>query len=144
MEEDDIAAAMGFSSFGGTKKRKYDQANSPKAKADVSGANTTKLGMRSKVAASSEHEDFETPHASSATAHGQTLPEIPRETRHVATTFTPVDTSATETMSFGGPPISRGELNTLRFGVKDEKGDTVYFLPSFVEDPWENFMKSDK
>ncbi|KAF2445718.1 hypothetical protein P171DRAFT_271789 [Karstenula rhodostoma CBS 690.94] len=49
MEDDVIAAAMGFSSFGGTKKRKYDQTNSPKVEADASGANTTRLGVRSKA-----------------------------------------------------------------------------------------------
>ena len=27
--------------------------------------------------------------------------------------------------------------------AKDENGDTAYFLPSFVEDPWEKLMKSD-
>lgn len=55
MENEDIAAAMGFSSFGGTKKRKYDQTNSPKAKADASGANTTRLGVRSKVELEPDH-----------------------------------------------------------------------------------------
>jgi hypothetical protein len=48
-EEDmDIAAAMGFASFGGAKKRKYDQTNSPKAKPAASGANTAQLGVRSR------------------------------------------------------------------------------------------------
>ena len=65
MENEDIAAAMGFSSFGGTKKRKYDQTNSPKPKADASGANTTRLGVRSKVElepdyqANLPHEDLD-------------------------------------------------------------------------------------
>jgi hypothetical protein len=50
MEEDDIAAAMGFSSFGGQKKRKYDQAaSSPKSTASASGANSTRLGVRPKI-----------------------------------------------------------------------------------------------
>lgn len=47
-ENDEMAAIMGFSSFGGT-KRKHDQTNSPKSKADASGANATRLGVRSKV-----------------------------------------------------------------------------------------------
>lgn len=53
-ENIDIAAAMGFGSFGGTKKRKYDQASSPKSKADASGANSTKLGVRTKKTAGPE------------------------------------------------------------------------------------------
>jgi hypothetical protein len=54
-ENDEIAAAMGFASFGGT-KRKYDHTNSPKAKAaaDASGANSTKLGVRMKTMGSAE------------------------------------------------------------------------------------------
>ena len=48
-EDEDIAAAMGFSSFGGTRKRKFDQTNSPKAKPDASGANSTRLGVRPKI-----------------------------------------------------------------------------------------------
>lgn len=30
----------------------------------------------------------------------------------------------------------RRRLAALRKGVKNERGDTVYFLPSFLEDPW--------
>jgi hypothetical protein len=47
-EDPDIAAMMGFGSFGGTKKRKYDQTNSPNSKIDASGANSTQLGVRMK------------------------------------------------------------------------------------------------
>jgi hypothetical protein len=46
-------------------------------------------------------------------------------------------------VSFGGPPVSKAELNALRFGVKNENGDTIYFLPNFVENPWEK-LKSGK
>lgn len=45
--------------------------------------------------------------------------------------------SSSETVSFGGAPISKFELNALRQGVRNENGDVAYFLPSFVEeDPW--------
>lgn len=172
MEEDDIAAAMGFSSFGGTKKRKYDQTNSPKTKADASGANTTKLGVKTKIVASSEQENIEdaefisaagpmyqiaqpqsynnTQKSPAATglasflARGQALPGIPPEMQYVNEALSSVGPSATETVSFGGPSISRDQLNALRFGVKNENGDTAYFLPSFVEDPWKSFMKGGK
>jgi len=170
MEEDDtdIAAAMGFSSFGGTKKRKYDQSNSPKPpKADASGANSTQLGVRTKKSAnddlgtldggdetatgvpsatSSASQPKNTQKQPAATglaeflARAQTLPENPPNTDSIPRQ---VDPSASEMISFGGPAISKAELNALRFGVKNENGDTAYFLPNFVGDPWEG-LKSRK
>ncbi|KAH7118778.1 hypothetical protein B0J11DRAFT_75124 [Dendryphion nanum] len=187
MEEDDIAAAMGFSSFGGT-KRKFDQTNSPKMKPGGSGANSTELGVRTKRSPQKEHEDDHsqpitteteyTPNdafdpnitpsfkgkqkqkqaASSGLAgfltRGQSLPERPPvpgaqlpdvqlpdiqrpDVRHVQ----PDDP---EPVSFGGPTITKGELHALRHGVLSEHGDFTYFLPSFVEDPWERIKSQQR
>jgi len=167
MEEEenaDIAAAMGFGSFGGTKKRKFDHTNSAKAKADASGANSTKLGVRVKKAAGAEEEDSEKAahqaalaqsdvHAGSQKtqapasglasflARGQSLADKPPGTLGTATRPVPSEQSGTEMISFGGPAISKAELNALRNGVQTENGDTAYFLPSFVEDPWAKLKK---
>lgn len=162
--DSDIAAAMGFSSFGGTKKRKYDQSNSPKpAKADASGANSTQLGVRIKNTANkvsendrSEDEILVDATASQAgipskkaqkpaaatgladfLARAQTLPEKPPNVHQVDHKPSRVDSSASEMASFGGPEISKAELNALKFGVRNENGDVAYFLPNFVGDPWE-------
>jgi hypothetical protein len=169
MEEDDsdIAAAMGFGSFG-TKKRKYDQSSSPKPKADSSGANSTQLGVRMKKAAKDELDvdhgtvgvepGISSPSASkpkpksaqnstAATglaeflARAQTLPDKPPVAPQDDAMPDRVDPFASQMISFGGPSISRAELQALKFGVKDENGDTAYFLPNFVGDPWEG-MKS--
>ncbi|KAJ9361428.1 hypothetical protein DTO280E4_3902 [Paecilomyces variotii] len=35
-----------------------------------------------------------------------------------------------------GTVLSPGELRRLAAGVKNENGDTVFFRPSFIEDPW--------
>lgn len=165
-EEDmDIAAAMGFGSFGGTKKRKYDHASSPKAasKEDASGANTTQLGVRSKKVATDElgdgvlndlnpvsapttsiHKSKQAPKPAAATgladflARAQTLPDKPTTTPD--TELAPSQArqlAPEEIVSYGGPTISKAELNALKFGVQNEHGDTAYFLPNFVEDPWE-------
>jgi hypothetical protein len=159
----DIAAAMGFSSFGGTKKRKHDQTNSPKAKMDASGANTTELGVRSKRATNddsmdmgnftgstsvSSHQKTSVQKLPAATgladflARAHTLPEKPElehEARSDYTGASQADT--TETISFGGLSISKAELNALRFGVGNEHGDMAIFLPNFVEDPWKRFSR---
>jgi hypothetical protein len=191
--DDEIAAAMGFSSFGHSKKRKFDQTNSPKAKADASGANMTRLGVRTKVAAEEDGTELDAatqavesieaidpaansqseshPPASNTSvkgkgkqkqkqkqpaatglaaflSRGQTLPEKSSAAQpgHDATTAIPVaqaDPAASETISFGGEPISRSSLNALRSGVRVENGDTAYFLPSFVEDPWERIKSRE-
>jgi len=172
-ENDEIAAAMGFASFGGTKKRKFDHAASPKAGPDASGANSTKLGVRSKKfpnedeinlddAVSDAVSDFTNPtpqpHNSApgkATksqpadsglaaflARGQNLPEKPAATEsNTPNLAMSTDPPATEMVSFGGPAISKAELNALRHGVRMENGDTAYFLPSFAEDPWARLRK---
>ncbi len=149
MEDDEIdpeiAAAMGFSSFGGTKKRKYDNRQSPKPKPDASGANATEIGVRAKKVAGAEG-------TGAGVSHTGFLSTLEPNNGRDASTASALETSSTqdqapsnqvpspeeaETLCFGGPPISRAELNALRLGVKDSNGDMAYFLPNFVEDPWE-------
>lgn len=169
MEDDEIAAAMGFSSFGGTKKRKYDQTNSPRTKADASGANTTLLGVRSKIKLDTAQESSDNGTGPEASSHeigsqqalaknepkqklkqpaaaglaaflsrGQEISDRPAtEGTHVAVHPPRDDSSASLMVSFGGSPIPQAELAALRNGVVDENGDRAYFLPSFVNDPWE-------
>ncbi|KAF2631547.1 hypothetical protein BU25DRAFT_190813 [Macroventuria anomochaeta] len=156
-ENDEMAAMMGFSSFGGTKKRKFDQAHSPaKDEYSASGANSTELGVRTK-ASSNENPSGEEPLSAaplakapppasglaSFLARGQALPEKPPNAAPVRQDgTTQAGPSASELISFGGPSIPRAELNALRFGVKNADGDTAYFLPSFVEDPWGKLLSS--
>jgi hypothetical protein len=173
MDEDDdmdVATAMGFSSFGGTKKRKYDQTGSPKAptEADASGANTTELGVRTKKVNNDELElddvdvDMDTATAPSTSNHqanntkkpaaaagladflarAQTLPDKPPAAQGAQSAYTSARQSgADEMVSFGGPSISKAELNALLFGVKNEHGDNAYFKPDFVHDPWEKLTR---
>lgn len=153
-ENDEMAAMMGFSSFGGTKKRKFDQTKSPaKEEYSASGANSTELGVRTKAPETQTSSDGEISIISATAAatqpppsgglasflaRGQALPAKPPQTALSHTeTLSQDNHSASEKVSFGGPSISRAELNALRFGVPNENGDAAYFLPSFVEDPWE-------
>lgn len=157
-EEDiDIAAAMGFGSFGASKKRKFDHTKSPQAIIESSGANSTKLGVRTKKQVGVEGEETNdlTPaagvgatspqHFSAGSPHaGRRLQGGARDFQPGQQNFADDGQSATETVSFGGPPISKAELNYLKFGVKNDRGDTAYFLPSFVEDPWKSLMEGGK
>lgn len=143
-EEDmDIAAAMGFGAFGGTKKRKYEHATSTQATVDASGANSTQLGVRTRkspinrneVPEESEAQESKIRVAAESTASSANISSAPRDQFRN-------DAAALETMSFGGPPITRGELNALKFGVRNRNGDTAYFLPNFVEDPWAHLPRA--
>ena len=176
MDDPDMLAAMGFSSFGGAKKRKFDQTSSPKAKADASGANSTRLGVRPKktpqadgqelqatdedaVAADAAAQDTQSQPSPPPTAkgkkiqpaatglaaflaRGQEIQDPPSEAQQSAPAVTQSDQS--ETVSFGGLPITQAELNALRHGIRNEEGDLAYFLTSFVEDPWERLEAARK
>lgn len=146
-EEDiDIAAAMGFGSFGSTKKRKFEHTTSPRAAVDASGANSTQLDIRAgksentsdEVPADSEAQESERRAATGSSAHFTNVPSAAAATGdHYYN-----DTTALETVSFGGPPITKRELNALKFGVSNSEGDMAYFLPNFVEDPWARLTKA--
>ena len=159
-ENDEMAAMMGFSSFGGTKKRKFDQTNSPaKEEYSASGANSTELGVRIKAPENRPSGGEDAP-SSAATAtvatnkspptglasflaRGQVLPAKPSQAASVQPDVSSqILPSASELVSFGGSSIPRAELNALRHGVRNEQGDMAYFLTSFVEDPWERLSTS--
>jgi hypothetical protein len=40
--------------------------------------------------------------------------------------------------------FGREDAHVLRKGVRNAQGDVAYFIPSFVEDPWENQRKERK
>lgn len=170
-EDDEMAAAMGFSSFGGSKKRKYEPPSPTQGAASGSGANSQQLGVRPKksnneveqkqenhggdeaVVESTEttHHDSTNPKGkpkqpqstglASFLARAQTLPDKPPNTKPVVMPETQYEDNSPK-VSFGGPEITQAELNALRKGVRNENGDIAYFLPSFVENPWEQLEKS--
>lgn len=114
-----IAEAMGFSGFGtqAGKKRKFDMndgvadVNNTTDKAKGQGANALPLGMKKMT---SDQQGSEA------------LPSnISRTPAKVAT--------STADDSTNGP-----SLQDLRNGVRNANGDMVYFLPSFIEDPWKD------
>ena len=139
MAEDDdfdidpaIAEAMGFSGFGMQmgKKRKFDTNDGfvdPSAKkqatppAQGKGANNMPLGIRTARGTTSSG-DFATPDASGDGAKStHAVPKSPPPPGP------PLDTELT----------GQARLDALRKGLKNEKGDLAYFLPSFIADPWE-------
>lgn len=171
-EEDvDITAVMGFGAFSGTKKRKLEQASSPQPKFDTSGANSTQLGVRTKrtdhtesgkfaqrqpadqvlttpaqlhsVALSSKFHADETILPQSTSNPGAARP-LPRKSLAGDLDSNFQNDSSTEVVSFGGMPISRAELNALKFGLTNERGDHAYFLPNFVEDPWAGLVEAPR
>lgn len=55
--------------------------------------------------------------------------------------------SATERSIDLAPRVSnqqQDDLRALRQGVRNDNGDMVYFMPSFIHDPWEHLRKSKR
>lgn len=110
----EIAAAMGFGGFGtqAGKKRKFDDG----AFVDpASGKTDTSVGKGA-----------------------NSLPLGTRMTDRTATQDKPKETS--EPQRALGAGTEEEQLQALRHGVKNSNGDMVYFLPSFLEDPWKNLQ----
>ncbi|KAK4498449.1 hypothetical protein PRZ48_011107 [Zasmidium cellare] len=109
-----LAAAMGFSGFGtqpNAKKRKFN--NSGEGFVDPNIGKSTGATGANNVAVGERK---------SAKSAGESSKTTVSEVRESG----PVGESA------GVKP----SLEALRHGVRNEKGDMAYFLPSFVEDPW--------
>lgn len=125
-----IAEAMGFSGFGTQpgKKRKFDANDAVvdpdvKGQASGKGANSLPLGIRKPPQPSATLGGNPT----GATAEGATQDRTDESTLLQPSINGPEDSRAT-----------RPDLQALRHGVRNENGDMVYFLPSFLEDPWKD------
>ncbi|KAK3706188.1 hypothetical protein LTR37_012889 [Vermiconidia calcicola] len=119
----DIAAAMGFSGFGtqGGTKRKFDanagfvdpSVSDAQKPAEVKGANNMPLGDRTK--------------------------RVPRTNDiGMAKDERSVGQSGDQPQSSSIDEDKEPSLQDLANGVRNADGDMVYFLPSFIEDPWKD------
>ncbi|KJX98597.1 hypothetical protein TI39_contig402g00016 [Zymoseptoria brevis] len=138
-----IAAAMGFTGFGAkpSKKRKFDRNDGfvdPSISATSSGpqgkgANNTPMGERKSV-------NSKTPLPGSvvgvdAAENGGAQVPIRSQPHSDGN----AESGATSmTAASAGPP----SLEALRWGVKNDRGDLVVFMPSFLEDPWARLRAS--
>ncbi|RMY83856.1 hypothetical protein D0864_07715 [Hortaea werneckii] len=117
-----IAEAMGFSGFGtqpGGKKRKFDGGDAfvdPTIKKQTEAPNSADLAGSARGA--------------NNTPLGQKSAPSGAENA--------VSTSEAHAIqgAVGGDASGRPDLQTLRHGIKNDRGDMAYFLPSFIEDPW--------
>lgn len=143
-----IAEAMGFTGFGTqpNKKRKFNandgiiDTSGFQAQQNAKGANSLPLGNRKPKAGNDNDSSTSTPLVDSATvaAHGSD-PAI----RGVTTGEGSKDSgSFVQSIPVPGSNTTVGpdepNLQALRKGVKNERGDMVYFSPNFLEDPWKD------
>ena len=135
-----VAAAMGFSGFGTQlgKKRKFSPndgfvgtATSTDQTAKGTGANETLLGDRSVRSAAGPTLTSEKLGSTTNDQYGAAQGEQPADHEEVKGSITTANDVA-RTTGNEGPT-----LEALRNGVRNERGDMVYFLPSFLEDPWQ-------
>lgn len=146
------------------------QIKEPRVQKQGSGANTTSLGIRKnpKGALDSTMESTEAAKAESTPkktkkekqsapsglaaflSRGQTLPARPpieaSDSAQVSDPASSVDVPFTKPAAIpsqtAGQHHGHEDLAAYRRGVKNERGDMAYFLPSFLEDPWKDLRKS--
>jgi len=151
MDDDDfspdpeLAAALGFSSFGAqpsTKRRKY---NTYDAVVDIdvphgSAANSLPLGQRppkSNVNVNNATQDPSPPSKEAGEKRENALEAADGATVLPATNPETSSMSQDWHVQTSGPRnFSQSELHALREGVRLPGGTLTYFLPSFIEDPW--------
>ncbi|WPG98815.1 Hypothetical protein R9X50_00161200 [Acrodontium crateriforme] len=110
----EIAAAMGFGGFGtqSGRKRKFD-----------------------------DGAFVDSPSASANASTGKGANSIPLGTRTTERSTGPKKSNETPGLPRAlGTGTDEEQLQALRHGVKNLNGDMVYFLPSFLEDPWYNLQ----
>ncbi|OCK79397.1 hypothetical protein K432DRAFT_299949 [Lepidopterella palustris CBS 459.81] len=167
----EIAAAMGFSTFGNPtsyKKRKFNHNDAFVDGPDSdmrsgTGANSMKLGVRQKQLASNSNFDTSTGKQkptslsglSQFLARGQastgdgifhnkqvTEQSINTAVNEPPTSSLPFVPVSNVTSASGGSNGGR-DLHAFRKGVRNAQGDVAYFLPSFVEDPWRSLERKN-
>lgn len=152
--EDDpaLAAAMGFSSFGQqptTKKRK-DRSDldavvyqGPESDASASKSDKTQGHVRRggygrkgmKLAYGSTASAAAGPRgATSGNAEGSFDGADARKKK---------DNSGRGYIEKELQQMTRDDLDALRMGIRNKQGDKIYFLPSFVEDPWTKLLNNN-
>ena len=148
----DVAAAMGFDSFGPkphlNKKRKVESSHMP------SGSNTLSLGTRSDHSHESYLQNSQLDSAASESAQGSS--EVRGFARtsenrgsnagdHANTSQVKNDESRSREKANRGVggrlPNGEWDWQALRKGVRDENGDIAYYDASFVENPWASLNK---
>lgn len=118
-----IAAAMGFAGFGmqTAKKRKYDS-NNTYVDPDVATAGSTSKGK------------------------GANNAPLGARVKETGGSRTAKEGTVSTEKKIGTAPGRNADgsldLEALRKGVKNDNGDMVYFLPSFIEDPWKDLRKT--
>ena len=150
--EVDVAALMGFGSFGSKphlkKKRKLNESGNA-----GTGANSVQLPVnprkrREEVQGEDERSTYGSLPAKPA---GQADDGgSPRPSHHQADNAGFEAYNSAVTAEAHAIPRERGKMPNgdwnwyaLRKGVRDENGDMAYFDKSFVEDPWARLKKED-
>lgn len=149
MDEDDdmeidpaIAEAMGFAGFGAQKKRKFNPddgfvdpaASNSRKPGKGKGANSTPLGQNNtkSPAHPTPTNMYDPKSRTSGGAATVAQAEFPEGANATSGSTTAASTS--------GDADGAPNLEALRKGVRNENGDTVIFLPSFLEDPWKGLQ----
>lgn len=144
-----MAAMMGFQSFGGPQKAKRRKIEDHASTVPATAANETPIATRAGTSTQGDQVNNTTTNQTASRAtptsnqrkqpaltglaaflqHGQNLPDPPADAVQESST-------ATHKAATTAAPGMSPELTAYRWGVPNTNGDMIYFLPSFIEDPW--------
>jgi hypothetical protein len=137
----EIAAMMGFGSFGGNKKRKF---GADDAFTDAqSGQQQESQQVASKANAIPVAEARSRPVVPVQAPPPGELPLLTFHLHYFYEWILTVPVDATRDNPRDNITLPDGNtmsLQALRRGIRNERGDMAYFLPSFLEDPWEKLV----
>lgn len=120
----EIAEAMGFSAFGtqSQQKRKF---NANDVFTDIDSG-----GRREHAEGSKQGNGANSLPLGKRKSRGESAAE--QENVHASSKSSAMKAEGAETNE------GKNDLQALRDGVKNDRGDMVYFMPNFIEDPWKD------
>jgi hypothetical protein len=142
-----LAAAMGFSSFGGApnKRRKVNndgdgfidpeisKSGSAPTRPPGTGANSVMTSTRRPAPVT----QTSTSAMANSVAAGHVGAEAGAAQPHISA-------ESVDTLTYNNAARDTDDLAALRNGVRNAQGDMAFFKPSFLEDPWKDLRESKK
>lgn len=141
--DEDMMAAMGFSAFGMQgQKRKFGAHDDAFIGSSIKSSGETKSEQPA-AAITSLEPALEAKVADGGDGGSGGPAVLTRDFAVAEISSKPgTDPSIGREKADGGISQTSGPtLEALRHGVRNENGDTVFFLPSFIDDPWKHLKR---
>jgi hypothetical protein len=142
-----LAAAMGFSSFGGAPNKRRKVTNDGDGFIDpeiskIASVPTRPPGTGANSVMPGTRRPAPVTQASTSTMAGSGPAVSTGAEADAAQTH--ISEAPTSTITINSAARDSDDLAALRNGVRNAQGDMAFFKPSFLEDPWRDFREPKK